>query len=141
MSYYVYGIIDPRTHSIIYVGQTSQPLHVRLTAHCRNEASSAYQAIQFMREDGFEPGIVIINHFEELSDALKFEQHMIASLRGLFNKHHKWLNEWEKVVPKPLPQVERRGRGRPRIHPDRKAYKAAHEANRRAKLKEGQANE
>lgn len=33
------------------------------------------------------------------------------------------------------PPVETKKRGRPRIHPDRKAYKAANERERRAKLK------
>lgn len=38
------------------------------------------------------------------------------------------------------PEGQPKPRGRPRIHPDRKAYKAEHERNRRARMKLGTGN-
>lgn len=84
----VYGIVSPITKSIIYVGCTSQELERRLSQHCSDPSSSAYDAIQYLRDHGMWPSIVCIEDFTDASEALLFETRMITSIKGLVNRQH-----------------------------------------------------
>lgn len=91
--WYVYGIVSPISKMIFYVGCTSQTLERRLSQHAGDTCSAAYSSIQYARSQGLEPSIVVIDYFEDQSEALLFEQQMILTIKCLCNKQHKAIRE------------------------------------------------
>lgn len=81
---YVYGLVDPRTEQIFYVGVSKYP-NFRLEQHRSDQLSSAYDLIQDMQDEGWQCGMEILQKFETRRQALDHELRLIRTLPGLVN--------------------------------------------------------
>jgi hypothetical protein len=85
---YIYGLVDPRTGSIFYVGVSWFPKK-RLSNHRCDPASSAYHTVREIFSSGLEVGIDILETHETRFEAEKREQIFISVLPGLINQDRK----------------------------------------------------
>lgn len=81
MSFCVYGIIDPRTDMIFYVGQTSR-FEYRKAEHIEGTDQLSGFVIKQMRLNGFVPLFVVLETNKTESDSLSAEIFWIELLRG-----------------------------------------------------------
>ncbi len=81
MSYCVYGIIDPRTDMIFYVGQTSR-FEYRKAEHIEGTDQLSGFVIKQMRLNGFVPLFVVLETHKTETDSLSAEIFWIELLRG-----------------------------------------------------------
>lgn len=82
---YVYGLVDPRTDQIFYVGKTVQQSG-RYYAHSKDSSSAAYPRMRELAEAGFEAEMRILGTFPTEDRALDYEYELINSMRGLLNR-------------------------------------------------------
>lgn len=75
---FIYGLIDPRTNQIRYIGQSVRPKE-RLTNHC-NEKAHCHRAhwIQSLARDGLKPILLILDTVEPGADWRCVERDWIA---------------------------------------------------------------
>ncbi len=85
MTFFVYGLIDPKNSNLRYVGFTSQNLNDRISQHCRpsklkinNHKNNWIKSIQ---SQGLNPSIISLEEYFSKSEALQAETEMIAYLR------------------------------------------------------------
>jgi len=81
VSYCVYGIIDPRTDMIFYVGQTSR-FEYRKAEHIEGTDQLSGFVIKQMRLNGFVPLFVVLEAHKTETDSLSAEIFWIELLRG-----------------------------------------------------------
>jgi hypothetical protein len=81
VSYCVYGIIDPRTDMIFYVGQTSR-FEYRKAEHIEGTDQLSGFVIKQMRLNGFVPLFVVLETNKTETDSLSAEIFWIELLRG-----------------------------------------------------------
>lgn len=81
MSYCVYGIIDPRTDMIFYVGQTSR-FEYRKAEHIEGTDQLSGFVVKQMRLNGFVPLFVVLETNKTETDSLSAEIFWIELLRG-----------------------------------------------------------
>lgn len=77
----VYAIVDPRTHEIFYVGQTSD-FEGRKRAHSSGSHSVCGEHIASIRNNGFLPLFILLERRADLSSALASEAFWIELLRS-----------------------------------------------------------
>lgn len=72
----IYGLIDPRTNSLRYIGQTTQPLKVRFAHHIKpcevKKITHKCQWIKGLLKEGLKPEIFVIEEvaaYEDLNEA------------------------------------------------------------------------
>jgi hypothetical protein len=82
---YVYGLVDPRTSEMFYVGKAVRPL-CRFQSHRHDRCSSAYERIREIEAVGLSVEIRILGTFTTDDDALDFEYEAIRSTPGLLNR-------------------------------------------------------
>jgi predicted GIY-YIG superfamily endonuclease len=80
----VYGLTDPRSQEVFYVGISNKP-RIRLTRHLYDPASSAYYRANEVRELGLCVGIRIFGKFQTRAKALDLESKLIRQLPNLLN--------------------------------------------------------
>jgi len=86
----IYGLTDPRSTCVRYIGQTRDPFE-RYAGHCRHQPYSRDPRVRWIRElrqNGLKPGLIELEVVPE-SDAAAVEHFWISSLRSagasLFN--------------------------------------------------------
>lgn len=85
MSYYVYGLIDPRSNRLFYVGQT-ESVRQRMTQHNAGDwASPAYQICIAIKAAGLRVSFCIFGQFPERIAAKRLERSLILALPDLVN--------------------------------------------------------
>jgi hypothetical protein len=82
---YIYGLIDPETGLIRYIGKSTRPIE-RLRAHCR-ERSACHRSnwLQSLATRGLEPEMVILERIEGAWPWQISERYWIA-----FARYHGW---------------------------------------------------
>jgi hypothetical protein len=78
--YYVYALIDPRVDLPFYVGKGSNDrvyFHLTEQSRAKSDNPRKYNKIQKIRNDGYEPEIKIVRHFENEEDAYLYEEELI----------------------------------------------------------------
>ena len=74
MKFKIYGLMDPNTMEIRYIGQTCQPLNNRYKKHL-NEKGKSYKCnwIKSLLSNGYTPNLVLIEECEnkEMADFLE----------------------------------------------------------------------
>ena len=87
----VYGLCDPETRELFYVGLTRGSWRVRLAQHSSDPASAAYYRIKAMREDGREPICIVLKCFSTVEEARVFERDIIVLIdRPLLNREPRY---------------------------------------------------
>ena len=81
---YLYGLIDPRTGEVFYVGVSWNPT-IRLGNHKNDPASSAYLRCREIIAAGFDVEIEIADVFPSRTSAEGVERELIRVLPGLTN--------------------------------------------------------
>lgn len=82
---YVYGLFDPRTGTVFYVGTSIRPER-RAPAHRLDPASSAYSRSREIIRDGFEPQLVTLAKCENRNRALYVEHQLLMEYPALTNR-------------------------------------------------------
>lgn len=82
--WHVYGLVDPRTNEIFYVGATTDP-EMRKNAHKSDSASAAWHRIQEIAAAGLEHDIKVIKKFADKKTAIDHENYLIKSMPSLVN--------------------------------------------------------
>ncbi len=84
----VYGLCDPDTRDIFYVGLTSRHWSTRLSQHCSDPTSAAHGRIAEIRNRGGYPICIVFGHFNTVDEARVFERDMISLIDGpLLNRY------------------------------------------------------
>lgn len=104
--YRIYSLIDPRTHSVRYVGLTTLPLLDRLVDHVRAPETDNPKKFAWIRDllvEGRVPKIVEVDLFTDREEALQYEREWISKARSL---HEDLLNvagslEWKEKIAAP----------------------------------------
>lgn len=81
----VYGLLDPRSNAVFYVGMTCR-LQDRLSQHRNDPMSAAYPTILDIREAGEAMVIVDYGAFATKEAAREHEDGLIATMDGLVNR-------------------------------------------------------
>ena len=104
MEYTVYGLIDPRSQSMFYIGITRNSAKSRLSAHCTDPASRAWRTCRAIIATGAKPTYVVLSEGLDKEGAKLLESRLIYLLDGVVNdrlyggisiselKHPKWKN-------------------------------------------------
>ena len=81
--YTIYGLVDPRTGQIRYVGQTQNHPEVRLDGHIkkRDENREKLRWLDELRLLSLKPTVVVLGYAATLDEALKVEREWI--MRGM----------------------------------------------------------
>lgn len=79
--YVVYGIIDPRTDAVFYIGQSSDFV-ARKAAHCEGSDQLSGYAVKQMRLNGFVPLFVILERMTTKARALSAEIFWIEVMKA-----------------------------------------------------------
>lgn len=90
--WYVYGLIDPRSGRVFYIGMTYD-MRLRLSQHSSCQESAAWETIQAIKKEG---GKVIMCEFATLyseESARRLEDHLIMCLPDILNRTHHWKRE------------------------------------------------
>ncbi len=79
----VYGLLDPRTNELCYVGQTQRTVKERLAEHVQGSCSSKVVAgwIQELKSQGLTPNACILGTAETLDSLIALERHHIDTAR------------------------------------------------------------
>lgn len=85
---YIYGLIDPRTQELRYVGKTVLPIDKRLRVHLWRATKTLHRShsqawIRSLSEDGFKPDIFTIEEVQPGDDWAEREQFWIAYFRSI----------------------------------------------------------
>lgn len=81
----VYGLIDPRSGNVFYVGITTN-VASRMRSHMSDRASSAWNVCQVLQSDGLKPSHCVFGRYLDKLPAKILEGRLILSLPGLVNK-------------------------------------------------------
>lgn len=79
----IYGLVDPRTNQIRYIGKTNQPLNSRLSAHLRDMSSC--HRVHWLNELatlGLRPAIVVLEQVEGAWPWQESERYWIAQAKA-----------------------------------------------------------
>lgn len=95
-TFYIYALIDPRTHKPFYVGQTPDPDR-RLKAHIKRIHYKSVQGklyasgeyIKNLHDDGLKPQIVIL-------ETLEFEW-IFANYQIPYQRERYWINQLKSL--------------------------------------------
>lgn len=84
---YIYGLVDPRTHYITYIGRTTQRLNIRLNQHIDTSQRKRSQCarckwIRSLLEEGLRPSIVVLD-MVSVGQAAESEGEWIAMYRAI----------------------------------------------------------
>jgi len=83
-SYKIYGIYDKKTHDIIYVGKTSQNLHLRWISHRCATRMGVYKYM--MGNGGIAAYFIdVIHHVKTRQEADEWERHFIQEMEPQCN--------------------------------------------------------
>jgi len=83
---YVYGLLDPRTERVFYIGITKWNLPARLAGHRSDPASAAWQRIREIEADDFRCEIEAILDCPTREIARSWERRLIREFPGLINR-------------------------------------------------------
>lgn len=87
----VYGLCDPDSRDTFYVGLTRRHWSERLSQHCSDPASAAYDRIREIRARGGYPICIVLGRFHNLEHARVFERDLIALIDGpLLNREPRY---------------------------------------------------
>ena len=82
----VYGIYDPKTNVLKYVGVTSRCVETRLLEHMRKPTNHKMRSwVESLINEGLKPYIKIINTCDTYNEALTLETKYIKNTDGLLN--------------------------------------------------------
>jgi hypothetical protein len=82
--YEVYGLIDPRSNVVFYVG-CSTNIPSRLSDHRNDPASAAFSICQDLKASQMRPGVCIFGRFENKQDALALEAQLAVLMPQVAN--------------------------------------------------------
>lgn len=87
----VYGLCDPDARDVFYVGLTRRHWSERLSQHCSDPASAAYERIRAIRARGGFPICIVFGRFRGPEDARVFERDLITLIDGpLLNREPRY---------------------------------------------------
>jgi hypothetical protein len=95
MPFYVYGLVDPRSGEICYIGQTKD-VKRRLAKHVNPSGSNGATVkvwLKELRAAGLRPEVVVIHTCATRGDALRLECAEIESKRPRCNYAHNFLSD------------------------------------------------
>ncbi|MET9393750.1 hypothetical protein ABZY20_25625 [Streptomyces sp. NPDC006624] len=75
----VYALVDPRTDETRYIGQSVQPLGVRLGGHRKHPSPRIRKWLDELRIEGLDPQIVVVRDHVPYADLDHAEQEAIAA--------------------------------------------------------------
>lgn len=82
----LYGLVDPRTNTVFYVGITKYNLRARFTGHRSDRASAAWGRIREIEEDNQQCHIHLLADFYSRDEAREVERELIRRHPGLCNR-------------------------------------------------------
>lgn len=85
---FIYGLVDPFTDSIFYVGISINPW-ARIKGHRYDPASSAWQYIREVRAAGFDVDLCVLEKHPTRTSAELRERVYLAALPGLVNQERR----------------------------------------------------
>ena len=74
---YIYGLVDPETHEVCYVGQKNN-LRGRLSGHVRDGSPAVSEWVKTLKTKGYFPIQIVFEKLEENLDAVNSEQWWIS---------------------------------------------------------------
>lgn len=80
----VYGLIDPRTDAVFYIGISSKPER-RFSRHLSDDSSAAHHIMNEVQELGLRVELKIFEMFPTRAEAIELETNLIRTMPGLTN--------------------------------------------------------
>jgi predicted GIY-YIG superfamily endonuclease len=82
---FVYGIFDPRSGTVFYVGTSISPER-RLPAHRHDPGSAAFKRSHQIIRQGFEPQLIVLAKCQHRNHALYVEHRLMLEFPALLNR-------------------------------------------------------
>lgn len=84
--WFVYGLHDPRSRTIFYVGISAQPT-LRLRQHRTDPGSAAYPRYREILAAGEEPQLILFMECKTRDHARHIERRLVEEHQGMANRH------------------------------------------------------
>lgn len=102
---FLYGLLDPRTQTIFYVGVSRAPF-TRMAHHRCDPASSAFLRVQEIMAAGFKCEVKVLHECVDRIRAYALERKVIAQHPGLVNSY-RYHNKPFDIIRAALAEVPR----------------------------------
>ncbi len=96
----IYALVDPETHLVRYVGQTTQVLQLRYRAHCRGHVPATGAWAQSLRERGRDPILLILQTGDDVMVPVKGQAGTgrQRKIRAAADAEVKWIKRFRRTV-------------------------------------------
>ena len=96
----IYGLADPETHLVRYVGQTTQLLQLRYRAHCSGNVPATGAWARSLRERGREPILLILQTGDDVMVPVKGQagRGRQRKIRAAADAETKWIKRFRRTL-------------------------------------------